>query len=77
MGDSVPLLKSIGRTSLLTAEQEVAWPSGRGRLFAEHSWGPWSRSSVDAFRVTLSLVAEDGRARKAHMLEANLRLVVR
>ncbi len=82
MGDSVhTYLKSIGRTSLLTAEQEVDLAKRiEAGLFAEHkleTLGLESSVGVDeAFRRELELVAEDGRRAKAHMLEANLRLVV-
>jgi RNA polymerase primary sigma factor len=82
MGDSVhTYLKSIGRTSLLTAEQEVDLAKRiEAGLFAEHkldSMGSNGAAGLDEnFRRELELVAEDGRRAKAHMLEANLRLVV-
>ena len=82
MGDSVhTYLKSIGRTSLLTAEQEVDLAKRiEAGLFAEHkleTLGLESSVGLDeALRRDLELVAEDGRRAKAHMLEANLRLVV-
>ena len=77
MGDSVhTYLKSIGRTSLLTAEQEVDLAKRiEAGLFAEHKLDTEPRLSED-FRRDLEAVAEDGRHAKAHMLEANLRLVV-
>jgi RNA polymerase primary sigma factor len=77
MGDSVhTYLKSIGRTSLLTAEQEVDLAKRiEAGLFAEHKLD--SEPDLDAaYRTDLAEVAEDGRRAKAHMLEANLRLVV-
>jgi RNA polymerase primary sigma factor len=77
MGDSVhTYLKSIGRTSLLTAEQEVDLAKRiEAGLFAEHKLD--SDPDLDAqLRRDLELVAEDGRRAKSHMLEANLRLVV-
>jgi RNA polymerase primary sigma factor len=77
MGDSVhTYLKSIGRTSLLTAEQEVNLAKRiEAGLFAEHKLA--TELDLDAaFRRDLQEVAEDGRRAKAHMLEANLRLVV-
>ncbi len=77
MGDSVhTYLKSIGRTSLLTAEQEVDLAKRiEAGLFAEHKLE--SATGLDEnHRRDLELVAEDGRRAKAHMLEANLRLVV-
>jgi RNA polymerase primary sigma factor len=77
MGDSVhTYLKSIGRTSLLTAEQEVDLAKRiEAGLFAEHKLET-ATGLDEGFRRELELVAEDGRRAKAHMLEANLRLVV-
>ena len=77
MGNSVhTYLKSIGRTSLLTAEQEVDLAKRiEAGLFAEHKLET-ATGLDEAFRRELELVAEDGRRAKAHMLEANLRLVV-
>ena len=77
MGDSVhTYLKSIGRTSLLTAEQEVDLAKRiEAGLFAEHKLETEPDLDED-FRRELELVAEDGHRAKAHMLEANLRLVV-
>jgi RNA polymerase primary sigma factor len=77
MGDSVhTYLKSIGRTSLLTAEQEVDLAKRiEAGLFAEHKLD--TDLDLDPqMRHDLELVAEDGRRAKSHMLEANLRLVV-
>ena len=82
MGNSVhTYLKSIGRTSLLTAEQEVDLAKRiEAGLFAEHkleTLGLDGGVGLDEnFRRDLEMVAEDGRRAKAHMLEANLRLVV-
>ncbi len=77
MGDSVhTYLKSIGRTSLLTAEQEVDLAKRiEAGLFAEHKLDT-DPDLTPELRRDLELVAEDGRRAKAHMLEANLRLVV-
>jgi RNA polymerase primary sigma factor len=77
MGDSVhTYLKSIGRTSLLTAEQEVDLAKRiEAGLFAEHKLESVT-GLTDDYRRDLELVAEDGRRAKSHMLEANLRLVV-
>jgi RNA polymerase primary sigma factor len=77
MGDSVhTYLKSIGRTSLLTAEQEVDLAKRiEAGLFAEHKLET-ATGLDESYRRDLELVAEDGRRAKAHMLEANLRLVV-
>jgi RNA polymerase primary sigma factor len=77
MGDSVhTYLKSIGRRSLLTAEEEVELAKRiEAGLFAEHKLATES-GLAKRYRADLDLVAEDGRRAKAHMLEANLRLVV-
>ncbi len=77
MGDSVhTYLKSIGRRSLLTAEEEVDLAKRiEAGLFAEHKLETEARLTRRN-RADLELVAEDGRLAKAHMLEANLRLVV-
>jgi RNA polymerase primary sigma factor len=77
MGDSVhTYLKSIGRTSLLTAEQEVDLAKRiEAGLYAEHKLETETKLS-QALRRDLEEVAADGRQAKAHMLEANLRLVV-
>jgi RNA polymerase primary sigma factor len=77
MGDSVhTYLKSIGRTSLLTAEQEVNLAKRiEAGLFAEHKLAT-EPDLPAAYRRDLEEAAEDGRRAKAHMLEANLRLVV-
>jgi RNA polymerase primary sigma factor len=77
MGDSVhTYLKSIGRRSLLTAEEEVDLAKRiEAGLFAEHKLETERKLSA-RYRSELEAVAEDGRRAKAHMLEANLRLVV-
>ncbi|WP_449064145.1 RNA polymerase sigma factor [Planomonospora algeriensis] len=70
-------LKQIGRTPLLTAEQEVelggrieAGTLAQERLDAEGE-GP-----APAERLELERLAADGRRARDHMVEANLRLVV-
>jgi RNA polymerase primary sigma factor len=77
MGDSVhTYLKSIGRRQLLTAEEEVELAKRiEAGLFAEYKLETERRLSKQ-LRADLEAVAEDGRRAKAHMLEANLRLVV-
>jgi RNA polymerase primary sigma factor len=77
MGDSVhTYLKSIGRTSLLTAEQEVNLAKRiEAGLYAEHKLETGIGLSPELAN-DLEAVAADGRKAKAHMLEANLRLVV-
>jgi RNA polymerase primary sigma factor len=76
MGDSVhTYLKAIGRRQLLTAEQEVDLAKRiEAGLYAEHKLE--SEDLPPAVRADLEWVAADGRRAKAHMLEANLRLVV-
>jgi RNA polymerase primary sigma factor len=77
MGDSVhTYLKAIGRRQLLTAAQEVDLAKRiEAGLYAEHKLESGTKLSARA-REDLRLVAEDGQRAKAHMLEANLRLVV-
>jgi RNA polymerase primary sigma factor len=77
MGDSVhTYLKSIGRRNLLTAEEEVDLAKRiEAGLYAEYKLETEKRLSRQ-MRADLEAVAEDGRRAKAHMLEANLRLVV-
>ncbi|WP_242909854.1 RNA polymerase sigma factor [Actinomadura terrae] len=76
MGDSVhTYLKAIGRRQLLTAEQEVDLAKRiEAGLYAEHKLETEELSP--RARADLEWVAADGRRAKAHMLEANLRLVV-
>lgn len=83
MGDSVhTYLKAIGRRQLLTAEQEVDLAKRiEAGLYAEYRLGqrvedPGPGEPDPQVREDLEWVAEDGRQAKAHMLEANLRLVV-
>lgn len=83
LGDSVhTYLKAIGRRQLLTAEQEVDLAKRiEAGLLAEYKLGlldgaPEPREMGDTEREELEWIAEDGRRAKAHMLEANLRLVV-
>ncbi|GAA4507982.1 MULTISPECIES: RNA polymerase sigma factor [Nonomuraea] len=77
MGDSVhTYLKSIGRRTLLTAAEEVDLARRiEAGLYAEHKLESEPDLSPED-REELLLVAEDGKAAKDHMLEANLRLVV-
>ncbi len=77
MGDSVhTYLKAIGRRQLLTAAQEVDLAKRiEAGLYAEYKLESGRRMSART-REDLTLVAEDGRRAKSHMLEANLRLVV-
>ncbi|MBB5872357.1 RNA polymerase primary sigma factor/RNA polymerase nonessential primary-like sigma factor [Allocatelliglobosispora scoriae] len=64
-------LNAIGRTKLLTAEQEVLLAKRiEAGLLAEHLI---ELGSTDA---DLRVVVQEGRVAKNHLLEANLRLVV-
>ncbi|MFC5745467.1 RNA polymerase sigma factor [Actinomadura rugatobispora] len=76
MGDSVhTYLKAIGRRQLLTAEQEVDLAKRiEVGLYAEYKLE--NEQPAPELRADLEWVAADGRRAKAHMLEANLRLVV-
>jgi RNA polymerase nonessential primary-like sigma factor len=68
-------LNTIGKTALLTAEQEVELAKRieaglyADRLLAEKQLTP-------ALKRDYKTLAADGKAAKAHLLEANLRLVV-
>jgi RNA polymerase primary sigma factor len=77
IGDSVhTYLKAIGRRRLLTAAEEVDLAKRiEAGLYAEHKLSTKPRLSART-RTDLEIIAEDGRRAKAHMLEANLRLVV-
>jgi RNA polymerase primary sigma factor len=77
MGDSVhTYLKAIGRRKLLSAAEEVELSKRiEAGLYAEHKLETLLGLDPD-YRADLEMVAADGRAAKAHMLEANLRLVV-
>jgi len=77
MGDSVhTYLKAIGRRQLLTAEQEVELAKRiEAGLYAEYKLENQAGLSAQD-RADLEWIAADGRRAKAHMLEANLRLVV-
>jgi RNA polymerase primary sigma factor len=69
-------LNGIGRTKLLTAEQEVELSRRiEAGLFAEEKLT--TREDLDGrLRADLSTIVTEGRAAKNHLLEANLRLVV-
>ena len=73
-------LNGIGRTKLLTAAQEVELASKiEAGLFAEEclNRGTYAGEPIEAeLAGDLSTVVREGRAAKAHLLEANLRLVV-
>ena len=84
-------LKQIGKTPLLTAEQEVELSQrieaglyateklrADDELRAITPQTKWKKSGVlsDEMRVDLRWIAQDGQRAKNHLLEANLRLVV-
>jgi len=77
MGDSVhTYLKAIGRRQLLTAEQEVDLARRiEAGMYAEYKLET-ERKISPQLRRDLEWVVADGLRAKAHMLEANLRLVV-
>jgi RNA polymerase primary sigma factor len=71
-------LNAIGRTKLLTAEQEVTLARRiEAGLYAEDllSRDPMPTAYADA-ADELAIIVAEGRAAKNHLLEANLRLVV-
>jgi RNA polymerase sigma factor (sigma-70 family) len=69
-------LNGIGRTKLLTAEQEVELSRRiEAGLYAEEKLTGETPIPPD-LRTDLEIVAAEGRAAKDHLLEANLRLVV-
>ncbi|MGH4026370.1 MAG: sigma-70 family RNA polymerase sigma factor [Pseudonocardiaceae bacterium] len=69
-------LNGIGRTALLTAQQEVDLAkSVEAGVFARHMLDTNSRLSP-AQRADLARIVRDGHEAKNHLLEANLRLVV-
>jgi RNA polymerase nonessential primary-like sigma factor len=68
-------LNTIGKTALLTAEQEVELAKRiEAGLYAERLLA--ERQLTPAVARDYKLLAADGKAAKAHLLEANLRLVV-
>jgi len=73
-------LNGIGKTKLLTAEQEVDLAKRiEAGLLAEERLAIVDERGLDVdphLRTDLSTVMTEGRAAKNHLLEANLRLVV-
>ena len=68
-------LNTIGRTKLLTAEQEVDLSKKiEAGLYAEDKLA--SGNVHPAWMPAHEIIVREGRAAKAHLLEANLRLVV-
>jgi RNA polymerase primary sigma factor len=70
-------LKQIGKVALLDARQEVELAKRiEAGLFAEEKLAGGGGVLRAGQCADLELVAEDGRRAKAHLVEANLRLVV-
>jgi RNA polymerase primary sigma factor len=70
-------LNEIGRTALLDAAQEVDLAKRiEAGVYAEHKLTSGEVKLTAKQRAELEAVRDDGRRAKAHMLEANLRLVV-
>jgi RNA polymerase nonessential primary-like sigma factor len=68
-------LNTIGKTALLTAEQEVELAKRiEAGLYADRLLN--EKQLTPALQRDYKLLAADGKAAKAHLLEANLRLVV-
>ncbi|CAM3742733.1 MULTISPECIES: sigma-70 family RNA polymerase sigma factor [Tsukamurella] len=69
-------LNGIGRTALLTAEDEVELAKRiEAGLYAQHLLDTKKRLSASKKR-DLAFIVRDGQAARQHLLEANLRLVV-
>jgi RNA polymerase nonessential primary-like sigma factor len=69
-------LNGIGKTALLTAEQEVELAKRiEAGVFAQHMLET-AKKLAPRRREELSALVRDGRVAKNHLLEANLRLVV-
>jgi len=70
-------LNEIGKVTLLNAEQEVDLSKRiEAGLYADHLLGAPGEPQTRATKRDLRRVAADGERAKAHLLEANLRLVV-
>ncbi len=69
-------LNGIGKTALLTAEQEVELAKRiEAGVFAQHMLET-AKKLLPKRREELTALVRDGRVAKNHLLEANLRLVV-
>ncbi|MGX9297643.1 sigma-70 family RNA polymerase sigma factor [Tsukamurella paurometabola] len=69
-------LNGIGRTALLTAEDEVELAKRiEAGLYAQHLLATKKRMAASKKR-DLAYIVRDGQAARQHLLEANLRLVV-
>lgn len=70
-------LNGIGKTALLTAEEEVALAKRiEVGLYAQYLLDDPNTTLTRAKKRDLKILARDGRKARSHLLEANLRLVV-
>ncbi|BAU96252.1 RNA polymerase sigma factor SigB [Corynebacterium suranareeae] len=70
-------LNGIGKTALLTAEDEVELAQTiEVGLYAEHLLKHSEEPLTRAMKRDLKVLAKDGKKARSHLLEANLRLVV-
>ncbi|MEJ5927106.1 sigma-70 family RNA polymerase sigma factor [Corynebacterium sp. H128] len=70
-------LNGIGKTALLSAEEEVQLAQDiEVGLYAEHLLKNEADSLTRAKKRDLKVLAKEGKKARAHLLEANLRLVV-
>ena len=70
-------LNGIGKTALLTAEDEVQLaPTIEVGLYAEHLLENSEEPLTRAMKRDLKVLARQGKHARSHLLEANLRLVV-
>ncbi|QGU04788.1 sigma-70 family RNA polymerase sigma factor [Corynebacterium comes] len=70
-------LNGIGRTALLSAEEEVDLAQRiEVGLYAAHLLEQSEKPLTRAMKRDLKVLAKDGNKARAHLLEANLRLVV-
>lgn len=70
-------LNGIGKTDLLTAEEEVELAKSiEVGLYAEYLLNDPETELTRAMKRDLKVLAKDGRKARSHLLEANLRLVV-
>lgn len=79
IGDSVRMyMKEIGRSDLLTAEEEVDFARRieAGRLAGERLEGEEAGSLSEEEKQSLRASVEDGREARTRLTESNLRLVV-
>ncbi len=70
-------LNGIGKTALLTAENEVELAQAiEVGLYSEYRLKQSDKPLTRAMKRDLKVLAKDGKKARAHLLEANLRLVV-